>query len=939
MRVGDWRHSLDHDETCRIVDLEVLWGRATCLIWLPRRATTVRALQSRVVALRTSEKDLLEKLSFVCAAARIADTLGRDDLIAPVEGSVIPLPHQLHALQRAMSCDRVRYLLADEVGLGKTIEAGLILRELKMRGLVRRILVVAPAGLAMQWVGEMKTHFTEDFRFILPSLMAGQRQSAGIDDTENLWRMHDQVVCSLDSVKPLEARRGWNTKQLAQYNRNRFEDLVSAGWDLVIIDEAHRLGGSTEQVARFKLGEALSQAAPYLLLLSATPHQGKSDAFRRLIGFLDADAIPTSDVVSREVVAPYVIRTEKRLAIDEKGNPLFKPRYTQLVPIAWGSSHDEQRALYEAVTGYVRDGYNKALREKQTAVGFLMILMQRLVTSSTAAIRTALERRLEVLDLPSGQLSLFPEDIADEWSALDGQEQFDTILKSRLKGLKDERKEVELLLSAARRCEARGPDVKAIALLESLQRLQQENNDPLLKVLVFTEFVPTQSMLADFLGQRGFSVACLNGSLDLDERCEVQRRFAGDTQVLVSTEAGGEGLNLQFCHVVINYDLPWNPMKLEQRIGRVDRIGQKHIVRALNFALDETVELRVREVLEEKLQRILEEFGVDKLADVLDSEEGGIPFEDLFVQAVISPEDAEQRAAELARDIRRRAEEARNATKLLCPTQHLDPDAAQKVANHQMPFWTERMTVSHLRSHATAGAEVRRADVGYYLRWPGGHEVKNAVFTREEIELRGAVYLSLEDKHIRGLTTQLPVFVPGQPVGTIKIPGVSDRIGGIWSLWRISLHTGGGREQRFMAIFVSDEGRVLGPTARTVWDSCIALPEGLLQSSTVVADATAVSAFETSRLLAEKQGAIVFDELIEAHSRSTLRERTKSGHGFSARRRALERIVLPQLRTHRLAQLEEEQRAWSAEILAREAALPELAAVMFVRIERQDSHS
>lgn len=164
------------------------------------------------------------------------------------------------------------------------------------------------------------------------------------------------------------------------------------------------------------------------------------------------------------------------------------------------------------------------MKEKQTAVGFLMILM-RLITSSTAAIRMALERRLEVLQLPSGQLSLFPEDIADDWSSLDAQEQLDAILKIRLKGLKDERAEVELLLSAARRCEARGPDVKAEALLTHVERLKREEEQAAPKVLVFTEFVPTQTMLAEFLGQRGYAVVCLNGSLDLEERRQAQRRL------------------------------------------------------------------------------------------------------------------------------------------------------------------------------------------------------------------------------------------------------------------------------------------------------------------------------------------------------------------------------------------------------------------------------
>jgi SNF2 family DNA or RNA helicase len=185
---------------------------------------------------------------------------------------VVPLPHQLYALNRAISRDRIRYLLADEVGLGKTIEAGLVLRELKLRGRVKRILVVAPKGLVRQWQAEMRLHFGEKLQFIEPSELAAFRQwrSGAVGDEDNLWRMHDQVICSLDSVKPLEARRGWSLEQLNTYNRERFEDLISASWDLVIIDEAHRMGGSTEQVARYKLGAALAEASPYLLLLTLT---------------------------------------------------------------------------------------------------------------------------------------------------------------------------------------------------------------------------------------------------------------------------------------------------------------------------------------------------------------------------------------------------------------------------------------------------------------------------------------------------------------------------------------------------------------------------------------------------------------------------------------------------------------------------------------------
>jgi len=290
---GDWCFSLDHDEPCRVVGIDALWGERTAQVWLARRDAVVRLHLDRLQALELAVPPTLDHLCYVSSAARILDALERDALVAPLEGSVIPLPHQLYALQRAMSGDRVRYLLADEVGLGKTIEAGLILRELKVRGLVKRILVVAPAGLVSQWVSEMQTHFHEDFRLVQPSNFGAWRQLAGVDENENLWRLNDQVVCSLDSVKPMDARRGWSREQVARYNRERFEDLVSAGWDLVIVDEAHRLGGSTEQVARYRLGEALAQSAPYLLLLSATPHQGKTDAFRRLVAFLDADALPT----------------------------------------------------------------------------------------------------------------------------------------------------------------------------------------------------------------------------------------------------------------------------------------------------------------------------------------------------------------------------------------------------------------------------------------------------------------------------------------------------------------------------------------------------------------------------------------------------------------------------------------------------------------------
>ncbi len=361
---GEWAWSLEHQQGCKVVDTQDLWGDVLYRVWVPAKDAIVRVRATQLLPPTETAPRTSAWLAYLTAAARVADALTQDVLLSPIEASVIPLPHQIRALSRSVSNDRVRYLLADEVGLGKTIEAGLIMRELKLRGMVRRTLVVAPKGLVTQWVAEMRTHFNEEFRLFIPSDFSAFRRIARED---NVWQTYDQVVCPMDSVKPLDGRRGWSRERVAEYNRDRFGDLTSAGWDLIIVDEAHRLGGSTEQVARFKLGRGLAEAAPYLLLLSATPHQGKTDAFHRLVSLVDEDAFPDPGSISRERVQPFVIRTEKRRAIDAEGQPLFKPRSTRLVPIAWEERHGQQRALYEAVTEYVREGYNQAMREKKSA--------------------------------------------------------------------------------------------------------------------------------------------------------------------------------------------------------------------------------------------------------------------------------------------------------------------------------------------------------------------------------------------------------------------------------------------------------------------------------------------------------------------------------------------------------------------------------------------
>jgi len=925
MNTGEWFWSIEHNQVCKIIDSQTLWGDTFYLVWLPGKDSVVRVRADRLKPLEELDITNRDYIVYVASAARIADALTQDILLAPLESSVIPLPHQIRALSRAISGDRVRYLLADEVGLGKTIEAGLIMKELKLRGLVKRTLVVAPKGLVTQWVAEMKTHFNEEFQLIIPGDFSVYKR---ILPEKNIWQAYDQIVCPIDSVKPTDGRRGWSKEQIAEYNRERFEDLISAGWDLIIVDEAHRLGGSSDQVARYKLGRALSEAAPYLLLLTATPHQGKTESFYRLISLLDSSAFPDPESIKKERVKPYVIRTEKRQAIDAKGNPLFKPRRTMLEPVSWTERHREQRLLYNAVTEYVREGYNQALKEKKTYIGFLMILFQRLVTSSTRAIRTTLERRLEVLQVPDEQLSLFPLLSEEEWADLDGQQLVDTFINARLKALKNERAEVKLLLETAKRTELRGPDAKAEALLDWIYKLQQEEGDPELKIIVFTEFVPTQEMLYEFLTERGFSVVCLNGSMTMEERQKVQDAFSRDARILISTDAGGEGLNLQFCHVVINYDIPWNPMRLEQRIGRVDRIGQTHTVRAINFVLQGTVEHRVREVLEEKLVIIFEEFGVDKTGDVLDSAQAEKIFDEIYIESILHPERVENIIESKITQVKEQVKITRESTAILGTEDEPDPTEAKRLIEHPLPYWVENMTVSYINSH---GGKAEKQENIWNLTWPDGEIMQGVVFTNWDAEVAStARKLTLEDSRIRGLVMSLPRFAPGQPIPCVKLTGLPEDVHGFWSLWKITIQAIDWNRQRIIPIFLHDDGRVLLPTARHIWEKILS---GMEKIHSHLSGEESEDIFNRMVNAAEVHGRPIYEELLRMHQEWIAREREKGEYAFRARRRNIERIGLPQVRQYRLTQLSEQEKAWQEKMRKMAEISPDMVPILMIRIE------
>ena len=928
---GEWVWLNNYEQTGKVIDVSNLWGTVSYRIWLVQSDSIVKIESEYVSPYKSSNSITSERIAYLAAAARVAASQQEEILLAPMVSNVIPLPHQLKALNKAISKSQVRYLLADEVGLGKTIEAGLIMRELKLRGLVKRILVVAPKGIATQWISEMQTHFNEPFELLIP----GEFTALTNGFEENVWQKHDQVICSMDSIKPIEKRRGWSLDKINQHNKQRFDDLISAGWDLIVVDESHRLQGSTENVARFKLGQGLSDAAPYFLLLSATPHQGKSDGFQRLMSLLDRDRFPDEASVTQEQVKPYVIRTEKKQAIDAEGHPLFKPRKTQLVSVAWQAKHIAQRELYDAVTNYVREGYNQALATKQNAIGFLMILMQRLVISSPAAIRATLQRRLEVLEKPSlaEQASLL---IDDEWEDLDGQQQTDELLKTKIKALKNEKQEVQWLLNLAEKCVQQGIDAKSDALLEWITTLQREEDDPNLKVLIFTEFVPTQMMMAEFLRNRGMSVVTLNSSLSMEERKQVQKSFAEDTRVLISTDAGGEGLNLQFCHVIINYDIPWNPMRLEQRIGRVDRIGQKKVVRALNLVFEDTVEHRVREVLEEKLNIILEEFGVDKTSDVLDSAQAGQLFDGLYTGAINNPEHVDVEIEKALAQLKEQAASSKSSKELFADDTPVDLAQAEMLSQHPLPYWIERMVLNYLTDGGNSVGQ--NDDQTWNMVWPDGEQWLDCLFDNKKAEDSPAAdHITLDNPKVRDVLQSLPIWIPEQQVPTVSIPSIPDSVDGLWSLWEISLDTSGlsqsksNKQTAYFPVYQTMDGKVFPATAKRVWEALLSNDAVIDNDDFLKPDHVSVYGFVKQQ--AEETGMATFEQLRDKYTENLKQEQDKAEYGFKARERAINRIGLPGVKGYRLSKLEQEKGKWLQGFIERQKIKPELNALLVLQIK------
>lgn len=885
---GDFVFDTIEKANVQVLEKIEAWGYISYKVFNPATGRVYKANEEQLSSSGSTMQYDENYLRYVTLLSKIKnETAG--GFLSSLASGIIPLPHQLHVLNRAMETNNIRYILADEVGLGKTIEAGMIIRELKSRGLVSRILVVCPTGLVTQWASEMQEKFHEKFQVILPSDYDTIRR---LTDNDDVYGQFDQVISPMDSIKPIEKHAGWSEEKVEKYNEERIYSIINSGWDLIIIDEAHRVAGSSGEVARYKLGNLLAQASPYLLLLSATPHNGKTEPFLRLIRLLDADAFPNAKSIVREQVAPFLIRTEKREAIDNNGNLLFKNRITHLVTISWDERNNLQRELYEMVSSYVAKTYNKALRnrKKNMCLIFLLIIMQRMVTSSTAAIRQSLERRLNVLLEQRTCVGNLREEDLDELNIEDGVED---ALEAISLDMELEIEELKQIISLAKQAQFQNQDAKVEPLLNEIDAILSEDRTQ--KVIIFTEFVATQTYLQELLVNRGYTVTILNGGMSIDERNAAMQEFKTSTSIFISTDAGGEGLNLQFANIIINYDLPWNPMKIEQRCGRVDRIGQQRDVHIYNFIVGETVENRVREVLEEKLSVILKEMGVDKYSDVLDSEVAECDFTDVYMRSIghasqveknLYPVEAEMKQqltnAQKYKDVIR---EEKDLTKLVGTESNFDVDSA-------------------LRTMLT-----------YYECWQG-HDPR--LIDR----------ISIADEEItQHLKTEL-VQDRTAPLMSIQIDNFPNEEG-YFMLWELSISE---KEsgKRILPIFVNS-AMVLRPMAgKRIMDVFLDGNSKLRVSSASNVDAKIYSKLEKSCMDFAYD---TFVELKEKQMQQNEESFKKYMYALELRQEAAEHIGIENIRRSRLQKLQKEKANIEAQHRKGSQVYPDFRLIMMARLE------
>lgn len=531
-----------------------------------------------------------------------------------------PLPHQLEAVyEYFLKLPRIRFLLADDPGAGKTIMAGLLIKELKARGLIKRILIVAPANLTFQWQREMKDKFRENFGIIRGDVLRANYGS-------NPWQEMNQSITSVSWVSLQEDANS---------------SLLRATWDLVIVDEAHKMSASDEdhKTYAYQLGEALSERTDHFLLMTATPHKGNPAHFQLFLKLLDKDVyadIASLDEAIAQHDAPFYLRRVKEALVTfpEPDTGIVKSLFTKRTVQTIGFRiEDEEWDFYHELTKYVEDQSIRAATDNSArgrAVGFTMAMLQRRFASSLYAVRRSLERmkarREEILRDPEGyRQKQIQNRLPDNFEELPDDEQqqiIDSLEEAVITydpiDLRQDIDSLGRLITQAKQLEAIEIENKIVELRKTLTQ-QGIFTDRNMKLLIFTEHKDTLDYLVGDgkdgrpvgkLIEWGLKTTQIHGGMKVGDRNTPGTRifseidFKENAQVMVATEAAGEGINLQCCWLMINYDIPWNPNRLEQRMGRIHRYGQDKDCLILNFVSTNTREGRVMSKLFERIQHI-----------------------------------------------------------------------------------------------------------------------------------------------------------------------------------------------------------------------------------------------------------------------------------------------------------------------------------------------
>lgn len=557
---------------------------------------------------------------------------------------VIPLPHQIEAVySRMLQTTQVRFLLADDPGAGKTIMAGMLIRELLARQSVKRVLILVPPLVLRQWQEELHEKFSEEFTII-------NRTTLRDSGEQNPFELHDKCLTSLY----------WAMREdVKNY-------LIRADFDLVIVDEAHKMAAYTHGVKRrkiqrtkmYQLGEALLRGAEHCLLLTATPHKGDKENFRHLMNLIDHDLF--SNLNSKDSLYeksnPFVIRRLKESMVSFEGTPLFPKRTTQTITFSLSS---DELDLYNEVTAYVRLHFNRAKGNNNHSTAFAMMLLQRRLSSSIEAIYLSLVRRKERLeDLLRAELQQDRLETAfsiDDYEDATPEEQDE--LERAAEGETDalDLYELQVEIEELTRLIRKANGVRLADVERKYFELESTlfGPDALLargeRILIFTESKDTLHYLEQRLLAHVPQVAKIIGDFSMDRRREEIDKFREQTQIMLATDAGGESINLQFCNQMINYDIPWNPNKLEQRMGRIHRIGQRNEVFVFNLVAINTREGEVMKRLLEKMEQMRDDLGkelvYDFIGDVLEEED--IDLANLMEQAITGRENLDDIIAKM----------------------------------------------------------------------------------------------------------------------------------------------------------------------------------------------------------------------------------------------------------------------------------------------------